>query len=138
MGNNYNIIAIFDKTFENILMCKREKEPYKGLYNFVGGKIEYDECSIDAAYRELREETGITKDDIYLFHLMDFKYYLNNSTLEVYVGKLNRHVTLKEELNSLEWISSTENFFPLDKFAGDGNIGHIMNHILLNKDTLFK
>lgn len=35
-----NVIVIFDKKFENILMCKRTKEPYMGMYNLVGGKIE--------------------------------------------------------------------------------------------------
>ena len=28
-----NIIFVFDKDFKNILMCKRTKEPYLGLYN---------------------------------------------------------------------------------------------------------
>ena len=30
-----NIIAIFDKDMTKILLCKRTKEPYKGMYNFV-------------------------------------------------------------------------------------------------------
>lgn len=37
-----NIIVIFDKDLTSTLMCKRTKEPYKGMYNFVGGKIEND------------------------------------------------------------------------------------------------
>ena len=36
----YNVVVVFDKNFENTLMCKRTKEPYKGMYNLVGGKIE--------------------------------------------------------------------------------------------------
>lgn len=35
-----NIILAYDKNKENILMCKRVKEPYKGKFNLVGGKIE--------------------------------------------------------------------------------------------------
>ena len=57
-------------------MCKRKKDPYKGLANFVGGKIEKNENGLDAAYRELEEETTITKDDIMLLHIMDFTYYI--------------------------------------------------------------
>mgnify|MGYP002509000193 CR=1 FL=1 len=49
-------------------------DPYKGLINFVGGKIEPNENGEDAAYRELLEETGITRSDISLVHLMDFTY----------------------------------------------------------------
>ena len=36
----YNVIVIFDKNMSNTLMCKRTKEPYIGMYNLVGGKIE--------------------------------------------------------------------------------------------------
>ena len=34
-----NVIAVFNKDLTKTLMCKRTKEPYKNLYNFVGGKI---------------------------------------------------------------------------------------------------
>ena len=47
-----NIIVIFDKDLTSTLMCKRTKEPYKGMYNFVGGKIENDN-GLEEAYREL-------------------------------------------------------------------------------------
>ena len=55
-----NVIWVFNPTGEQVLMCKRHKEPYKGLYNLVGGKIEPNEDGLVAAYRELAEETGIT------------------------------------------------------------------------------
>lgn len=34
-----NAIVIFDKNLEKTLMCKRTKEPYMGLYNLVGEKL---------------------------------------------------------------------------------------------------
>ena len=55
----YNIIVVFNESADKILMCKRIKNPYKGLSNFVGGKIEKGENGFDAAYRELEEETTI-------------------------------------------------------------------------------
>ena len=63
-----NLIVVFDVTLKNALFCLRSKEPYKGLYNFVGGKVEKCETDEEAAYRELFEETGITKKDIILDH----------------------------------------------------------------------
>ena len=39
----YNIIVVYNENADKILMCKRKKEPYKGLANFVGGKIEKNE-----------------------------------------------------------------------------------------------
>lgn len=56
-------------------MCRRRKEPYSKLYNLVGGKIEDGESGDAAAYRELFEETSITRRDVTLVHLMDLTYY---------------------------------------------------------------
>ena len=64
----FNVIAVYNVKADKILMCKRRKDPYKGLSNFVGGKIENGEDGISAAYRELEEETTITKEDITLTH----------------------------------------------------------------------
>ena len=64
----YNVIVIFDKDFRKTLMCKRTKEPYKGMYNLVGGKIEKENDGLNEAYRELQEETNISREDISLIH----------------------------------------------------------------------
>lgn len=124
-----NVILVFNKDENKILMCKRAKEPYKGKYNLVGGKVEKDEKELDAAYRELQEETGITGEDITLTHIMNFQYMLSDMELEVYAGKLNRDVELTEEINKLCWMDKKENFFDIDKFAGEGNIGHMLYQV---------
>lgn len=125
---NYNLILVYDKDKENILMCKRKKEPYKGKYNFVGGKIEPNEKDIDSAYRELKEETGIDKEKIKLKPLMNFEYSTQDMSLKVFAGKLNENVKLVEELNELKWINKNSNFYDLNEFAGEGNIWHIIHH----------
>lgn len=56
-----NVIVVFDKKMENTLMCKRTKDPYMGMYNLVGGKIEKENDGLNEAYRELEEETNIKK-----------------------------------------------------------------------------
>lgn len=99
-----NIIAVFDKEKEKVLVCRRRKNPYKGLLNFVGGKIEKEEDGLTAAYRELWEETGITDADIELTHLMDFNYLVFDNWLEVYFGRLNKDFTVRGEENELLWI----------------------------------
>ena len=57
--------------------------------------------------------------------------------LEVYAGKLNKDVQLKEEINKLYWIDKNENFFDVDKYAGEGNIGHMIRQVEINKNKLF-
>lgn len=127
MDRIYNCIIVFNKTKDAALFCKRQKDPYKGLYNFVGGKMEHGEDSTTAAYRELYEETGITRRQIRLYRLMDIRYYYQDFELELYVGKLDEDVPLKEEANPLLWLSLTEDFTDKERFAGEQNIAHIMN-----------
>ena len=133
-----NVIIVYDKDEEKILMCKRAKEPYKGKFNLVGGKVELGENELKAAYRELEEETGITNKDIVLTNLMNFEYKMSDIELEVYVGKLNKEVTLIEEVNKLYWLDKDENYFDYTKFAGEGNIGHMLEQVEFYKDKLFE
>ena len=127
----YNVSVIFNSNMDKLLMCKRTKNPYIGKYNFVGGKIESDN-SLEEAYRELFEETNITKEDVLLKHFMDMKYFSFDYLLEIYYGILNKEVELIEEVNKLEWIDVNDNFFDMEKFAGDGNIGHILEEIKID------
>ena len=121
-----NVILVYNMTKDKILMCKREKDPYKGKFNLVGGKVEIGENELSAAYRELNEETGITAKDINLLHIMNFQYLIKDFELEIFCGVLNKEIRLIEEVNKLYWIDIKENFFDLDKFAGNGNIGHMV------------
>ncbi len=132
-----NVIAVYSKDEKKILMCKRLKEPYKGKFNLVGGKLENSENEYDAAYRELNEETGITKNDIKLVHVMNFQYNLTDMELEFFAGKLNRDLNVVEEINKLYWLDSDEDFYDNDQFAGEGNIGVMIKQVELHKDKIF-
>ena len=134
----YNVIVVFNKELNKTLMCKRTKEPYKGMFNLVGGKIEKENDSLNEAYRELREETNINNDDISLVHFMNIEYITLDKSIEVYYGVLNKDVHIIEEVNKLEWTDINDNFFDMNKYAGEGNIGHIIEEIkieLSNKKT---
>ena len=129
-----NVIAIFDKDWKNTLMCKRSKNPYMGMYNFIGGKIEKENEGLKEAYRELEEETAITKEDAELVYFMNIQYVKWDIELEVYYGVLNKEVTLVEEVNKLEWLPLTDNFFDMTKYAGEGNVGHIIEEIKIDRN----
>ncbi|MEH7253689.1 NUDIX domain-containing protein, partial [Neobacillus niacini] len=49
----------FLKKEDNVLMLLRAKEPNKGKWNGVGGKIEHDETPYESCIREVLEETGL-------------------------------------------------------------------------------
>ena len=128
----YNVIVIFDKEMNKTLMCKRTKKPYIGMYNLVGGKIEKENDGLNEAYRELAEETNISKNDVELKHFMNIEYVSFNKSLEVYYGALNKEVELVEEVNKLEWVDINDNFFDMSRYAGEGNIGHIIEEIKID------
>ncbi|MEP4195546.1 MAG: NUDIX hydrolase [Aliishimia sp.] len=44
---------------DQLLLVKRRNEPDAGLWGFPGGHVELGETALDAAARELREETGV-------------------------------------------------------------------------------
>lgn len=133
-----NVIIVYNDQEDKILMCLRKKDPYKGLFNLVGGKVEPGENSLDSAYRELEEETGIKREDIVLTNLMNFEYKMSNLQLQAYVGKLNKRIEVVEEVNKLYWTDNNENFFDMTKYAGEGNIGHMLEQVKLYKDILLK
>ena len=125
----YNLIAVVNEDCSAWLMCKRLKEPYLGQYNLVGGKIEPGEDGTDAAYRELFEETGITREDIALTHMIDYTFYMDDCFVEVYAGRLNKEKEVFGDENELHWMDFDENYFDTVRFAGEGTIGNILEHI---------
>lgn len=127
-----NVIVIFNNDMTKTLMCERTKEPYKGMYNLVGGKIEKDGDGLNEAYRELYEETGISTEDTNLTYFMNLSYIKWGKELEVYYGILNKNKKLVEEVNKLKWVPLDDNFFDMKKYAGEGNIGHIMEEIKID------
>lgn len=132
----YNIIMIYNQNMNELLMCKRLKNPYKGLSNLVGGKIEFEETGIDAAYRELFEETSISKKDVTLHHVMDFTYYYQNCYVEVYAGRLINNVMVSGDENELYWSDLNKDFFDKGRYAGEGNIGHMIEQVNMFKEDI--
>ena len=135
MNMDSNVILVFDREKKNILMCRRRKPPYKGLLNLVGGKVEPGEEREHAAYRELREETAITREDITLDNIVNFTYPHKSDgaeaySLECYAGVLKRDVDIRGDENELLWISADEDFTDSSRFAGVGNIAHMVKYAL--------
>ena len=63
---------------------------------------------------------------------MNISYVKWDKELEVYYGILNKNVKLVEEVNKLEWMPVNDDFFNMNKYAGEGNIGHIIEEIKMD------
>jgi 8-oxo-dGTP diphosphatase len=57
--------VVFDEQ-GRVLLIRRKHEPYKGHYALPGGFIEVGETAEQCALRELKEETGITANNLKL------------------------------------------------------------------------
>lgn len=57
-GSDYGVSMIVLKP-TSVLMVKRGKPPFLNCWSFPGGSLEADEAPIEAAQRELLEETGL-------------------------------------------------------------------------------
>lgn len=60
------------------------------------------------------------------------EYIVFDKTIEVYYGILNNAVDLVEEVNKLEWVDVNDNFFDMSRYAGEGNVGHIIEEIKIS------
>lgn len=55
-----------------ILLIQRAQDPGKGFWSFPGGRIELGETILEAAHREVGEETGIDIEPIEVFQVYDW------------------------------------------------------------------
>lgn len=96
--------VIFNKQNEIILV-----ETHNGNYSFPKGKRNKNETTIETAYRELHEETGIEKNNVQIIDdfYIDEKSNNGNPSVRYFVGHLIDHVNIFNfdinELKSVGW-----------------------------------
>lgn len=113
----FTLSIVFNKQMSHVLMCVHQKQ---GALNFIGGKVDASETNMDASYRELEEETGITRDDVSLeFIRQEAVTECTGDVWNMYItaGVLNKDsIELHQEKNPLKWIPITDTFTILNSF----------------------
>ncbi len=132
-NTRYTLTLVFDPSKQKVLMVIHHKQ---GMLNFIGGHIELDEDEMEASYRELYEETGVTKDDIDLKFVQIEHCIASFANPEWYLyvtaGVLKHDVELKPEKNELCWVTCTDNDTLLNSTFGDGNCLVFLKRALLS------
>ena len=92
----------------------------KGNYSFPKGKREKGEISIETAWRELNEETGLSKENVILLEnvVINELSRKGNISVQYFVGNLIKNplkLTFNpDELKNAEWIG-INNAYKLDQ-----------------------
>ncbi len=71
-------IAVFEG--EAVLLVKRARAPWPGVWSLPGGNLEGDELPRDAALRELQEETGLAAEIAGLLDVIEIEAIDDNGT----------------------------------------------------------
>lgn len=136
----YTVCLIFNEDGTKVLLQLKNRTLYNGKLNGVGGKIEADETPLDGAYREIKEETSLTPDDIpnlrWIATLIpceqcDDRYSDMYPELFFFAGS-TKNVDKAQKPNSeseaIGWYNIKNDVIdePESKLAGDGNLGYII------------
>ena len=103
------VVLIDNKDSYKLLTIKRKNEPYKGYNALPGGVIDENETILDAALRELKEETSLEVDNLFFVGYFDKPYRdprNKNCTSYVYCKILNEKPIVKasDDATDCEWI----------------------------------
>ena len=94
------------KCGDQLLLLKRKNEPNKGLYTPVGGKLDPFEAPEAAAVREIKEETGISVDEVsYCGILVETSPTKYNWTSFVYLSEIEYCEPPACNEGDLKWIA---------------------------------
>jgi len=109
------IIFKREKEIKYLLLFRKKDEHFSALWSFPRGKIEENETDIDAAKREIEEETGLDdikflenfKEKINWFYKKDAQVIYKESTFFLAEYK-SGDVKISEEHNDFKWCNYKE------------------------------
>ncbi|ORE94864.1 NUDIX domain-containing protein [Aurantimonas sp. 22II-16-19i] len=93
-----------------VLLARRGKAPYRGLWSLPGGGVEHGETLEAAARRELLEETGLVPDDLIFATLHEAIADGSHAVIAVYAGRLpaDRAPIAGDDAEALETVGLAE------------------------------
>ncbi len=82
---------------EFYFLHQKEKEPYLGLLNMIGGKVHIGESTHQAAVREVEEKIGATLPEPHLIGIAEIRISQNSELLTHAVAYMYEQILQKDE-----------------------------------------
>lgn len=112
------VTLCFVKKDDKILMINRNKAPFMGMWNALGGHKEENETPLQCAIREIYEESGIIVKDAKLFSISTWNY--DDDEIYVYVSNLPNDFNINKypikinegiiDFKDIDWIIHEKNY----------------------------
>lgn len=112
-----NLTLCFLKYQNSILLINRNKTPFMGMWNAIGGHQEKSETLLECAIREIYEETNIKIEK--LNFMGKFTWNFDDDIGYIYVGNLEKDFNINNyplknkegivDFKSIEWIENSHN-----------------------------
>lgn len=112
------VTLCFVKKDDKILMINRNKPPFMGMWNAVGGHLEDGETPIQCAIREIYEEGNIKVDNAELISISTWNY--DDDEIYVYVSYLPDDYDISKypikinegiiDFKEIDWVLNIKNY----------------------------
>ena len=125
-----------------VLLLERNTSVLRNVWCYIGGSIEEGEKAWEAAFREIKEETGITKLLLYTSNKFDQIYSPQENYIyvaPVFVGFVEDHqdVKLNVEHSDYQWLSFEEAIETVSLPGNDKVLKSIEKHFVQRKPPKF-
>ncbi len=118
-GENMNYTLCLIQYHDQLLLLNREKKPWMGRWNGIGGKFEKGENALLCVKREIKEETGLDALNIKFEGLLKWSIndIIDDGTVFIFsahVDKIETNFPLKTregilDLKSIKWATDFNN-----------------------------
>ena len=112
------VTLCFVKKDDKILMINRNKSPFMGMWNALGGHKEENETALQCAIREIKEEGNIIVDNAKLISISTWNY--DDDEIYVYVSELDKDFDISKypikidegiiDFKDIDWILNIKNY----------------------------
>lgn len=126
--------------YEYLLLKRSPDGKYPNLWQMVSGSIDDGEKSFETAVRELKEETQLDVEELYIFpRVSEFYDFFEEDTINlvpVFVAKVgNDEVVISDEHVEYKWVGFPEAYKILDRIQWKENSALLEK--ILNDEMLF-